>query len=297
MFYDRDEARVAGGLDRPDPGVAEDARAALQRDADAVGVPVGPVPGVLTGAGRYCGLFGVVKLMVVRQTDCRGRWVPAPTRPQPTATELAELSALADGTLDPARRADVEARIAASPELTALYERERRVVDALHQARATERAPTALRASIEASRPSRAPRRSPALRRTRAAWPRALAAVVLALVLALPSGTPGAPSVSDAAALAARGPTQAAPAPDPGMPGAPLHQSVGDVYFPNWASTVRMDRDRGAHRHARRADRRDRLLPVERRHDRLHDRALRRRWPSRRRRRATGAAPSCARSS
>ena len=46
-------ARVAGGLDRPDPGVAEDARAAVQRDADAVGVPVGPLPGILTGAGRY----------------------------------------------------------------------------------------------------------------------------------------------------------------------------------------------------------------------------------------------------
>ena len=45
--------RAAGGLDRPDPGVAEDARAALQRDADAVGVPLGSVPGVLTGAGRY----------------------------------------------------------------------------------------------------------------------------------------------------------------------------------------------------------------------------------------------------
>jgi hypothetical protein len=154
---------------------------------------------------------------------------------QPTATELADLSALADGTLDPARKADVEARIAASPQLTALYERERRVVDALHQARATERAPQRLRTKIEASRPNRA----------RAARRRfvytggvaaALAAVVLALVLALPSGTPGSPSVSDAAALAARGPTQAAPAPDPSMPGARLHQSVGDVYFPNWTS-------------------------------------------------------------
>ena len=49
----------------------------------------------------------------------------------------------------------VEARIAASPELSALYERERRVVDALHQARATERAPERLRARIEAARPTR----------------------------------------------------------------------------------------------------------------------------------------------
>ena len=59
---------------------------------------------------------------------------------------------------------------------------------------------------------------------------------MLALVLALPSGTPGAPSVSDAAALAARGPTQAAPAPDPAVPAARLHQRVGDVYFPNWTT-------------------------------------------------------------
>ncbi len=154
---------------------------------------------------------------------------------QPTTAELAELSALADGTLDPARHAEVEARIQASPELTALYERERQVVDALHQARATERAPARLRARIDASRPSR----GTAARRRFAyagATAGALAAIVLALVLALPSGTPGGPSVSDAAALAARGPTQAAPVPDPANPAARLHQRLGDVYFPNWTT-------------------------------------------------------------
>ena len=57
----------------------------------------------------------------------------------------------------------------------------------------------------------------------------ALAEVVLiALVLLLPSGTPGAPSVSDAAALAARGPMQAAPVPDPSNPAARLDTSVDD---------------------------------------------------------------------
>jgi hypothetical protein len=56
--------------------------------------------------------------------------------------------------------------------------------------------------------------------------------------LLLPSGTPGSPSVSDAAALAARGPTQVAPAPDPTSTGARLQQSVGDVYFPDWASKL-----------------------------------------------------------
>jgi hypothetical protein len=152
-------------------------------------------------------------------------------------TDLAELSALADGTLDPARCAEVEARIAASPELTALYERERRVVEALHHARATERAPESLRARIEAARPAR---RVSARRRFAYAGglAGALAAVALALVLALPGGAPGAPSVSDAAALAVRGPTQAAPAPDPVSPEAMLRQNVGEVYFPNWGSSL-----------------------------------------------------------
>jgi hypothetical protein len=154
---------------------------------------------------------------------------------KPTAAELADLSALADGTLDPARKADVEARIGASPELTALYERERRVVQALHHARATELAPASLRARIDAARPSGAARARRRFAYAGAAAA-AIAAVVLALVLALPSGTPGAPSVSDAAALAARGPARAAPVPDPSMPAARLHQSVGDLYFPNWAS-------------------------------------------------------------
>jgi hypothetical protein len=156
-------------------------------------------------------------------------------QPQPTATELADLSALADGTLDPARRAGVQARIQASPELTALYERERLVVDALHQARATERAPARLRESIDAARPSR---KTAARRRFVYAGgvAGALAAIVLALVLLLPSGTPGGPSVSDAAALAARGPTQAAPVPDPSSPGGAQYEGLGDVYFPNWAT-------------------------------------------------------------
>ena len=121
-----------------------------------------------------------------------------------SARELADLSALADGTIDPARRAEVEAHIAASPELSTLYERERRVVEMLHHAAVTDRAPAALRARIEAQRPK------PAVRARRrvgyaGALAGALAAVALALVLILPGGTPGSPSVSDAAALAVTG--------------------------------------------------------------------------------------------
>jgi hypothetical protein len=158
---------------------------------------------------------------------------PRTDHTEPSAGELAELSALADGTLDPSRQAAVAAWIAGSPELTALYERERKVVAALHQARAADRASAQLRARIEAGRPRRA---------ARARWrigyvgvaAAALAAVVLALVLALPSGAPGGPSASDAAALATRGPTQPAPAPDPNNPRFRLDETVGAIHFPNW---------------------------------------------------------------
>jgi anti-sigma factor RsiW len=148
--------------------------------------------------------------------------------------ELADLSALADGSLDPARREHVEAQIRGSAELSAMFERERRVVELLHQTR-SERAPLQLRERIEAARPTR-----PVRARRRATYlgglAGALAAAVLALVLLLPSGTPGAPSLSQAAALAELGPSAPAPVPDPGAPGVKLGANVGDVYFPNWTT-------------------------------------------------------------
>jgi len=156
---------------------------------------------------------------------------------QPTRAQLAEVSALADGTLDPDRRAEVEARIAASPELSGLYQRERRILSALHEARATERAPAGLRARVEAARPAR----HVTVRRRfvyGGAVSGALAVVVLALILLLPSGSPGGPSVSDAAALAARGPVRSAPTPDPTRPAARLNESVDEVYFPNWTTRL-----------------------------------------------------------
>lgn len=63
----------------------------------------------------------------------------------------------------------------------------------------------------------------------------AVAAVVAALVLLLPGGTPGAPSVSQAAALALRGPMMPAPLPDQTHPTFKLRQDVEEVYFPNWS--------------------------------------------------------------
>src|SRR5436305_9958905 len=97
-----------------------------------------------------------------------------------TPREAADLSALADGSLDPARRDEVQAWIDASPERTMLYERERRVVELLHEARTAERAPDALRARLEAARP-----RARAAVRRRAAWSGGLAGAVAAAALAL----------------------------------------------------------------------------------------------------------------
>ncbi len=146
---------------------------------------------------------------------------------------MADVSALADGTLDPARRDEVHAWIASSPDLTARYERERRVAEFLAAAR-TERAPASLRARIEASRPSA---RVQTRRRVvfGGSLVGALAVIALALALILPAGTPGAPSVSQAAALGQLGPLGPAPGPAPGDPGVQLGKSLGDLYFPDWA--------------------------------------------------------------
>jgi anti-sigma factor RsiW len=147
--------------------------------------------------------------------------------------QLADLSALADGSLDPSRVSEVRDRIAASPELTALYERERQVVQILHEARAADRAPASLRLALERARP---PARVQARRRIAfgGAFAAALAAFALAAVLILPSGTPGAPSVSEAAALAVRGVAAPPPVTDPSAPGTKLDASLGDIYFPDW---------------------------------------------------------------
>jgi len=156
--------------------------------------------------------------------------------PNLSAEQLAELSALADGTLDAAQRPEVEARIMASPELRERLERERRVVEILHAARATDRAPLGLRERIEASRP-RGMTQTRLRARRGSLSVAALAALALVLALALPSGTPGSPTVSQAAALGPRGPSSAAgvPAIDPGHPNQ-LNRSVGKLYFPNYTS-------------------------------------------------------------
>lgn len=159
---------------------------------------------------------------------------------EPNAADLADLSALADGTLDRSRRQEVRARISASAELSELYERERQVVKSLHQMRATDRAPEQLRQRLAAAAPP--PRKDRPWLRTRwhvnlpglVAGMASAAVIVLAVVLLAPGGTPGAPSISQAAALATRGSTAPAPA---AVPGARLNVDVQNLYFPDWSSS------------------------------------------------------------
>ena len=76
--------------------------------------------------------------------------------------EIAELAALADGTLAPERRAELEARVAASSELADRLAEQQRALALSRSAAAEVEAPAALRARIEGRRRARrvrAPRR------------------------------------------------------------------------------------------------------------------------------------------
>ena len=122
---------------------------------------------------------------------------------EPEEPDVAELAALADGSLAPDRRAALEAQVEGSPALADLLAEQQRAV-ALTQSAAEEvEAPAGLRRRVEAQRsepPARAPRRL--------VLAVALAAGVLAAVavgLAVDSGSSGA------GFQAALGPTDHAP--------------------------------------------------------------------------------------
>ena len=150
-----------------------------------------------------------------------------------TDDELGDLARLADGTLPADRRAEVEARVAASPQLSSILERQGVALSAL---RATDDigAPARLRAQVErrrgAGRAARPARRQVVIGGAVAA----AAAVALALVLVLPGAFSGDPSFTDATALAEKAPSQPAPG---GVPGTPLlREEVDDVPFPDYAA-------------------------------------------------------------
>jgi anti-sigma factor RsiW len=107
----------------------------------------------------------------------------------PFPPDEAELAALADGSLAPERRAALEARVEASPELAERLAEQRRAVALAQNAAAEVEAPAGLRARIEAQR---AARRAPARRRLVAIGAAGAAALAVAVGLAVfRSGTSG----------------------------------------------------------------------------------------------------------
>ena len=90
-------------------------------------------------------------------------------------SDAAELAALADGSLSPERSEELEAQVAASDELAARLDEQRRAVTLLRSAAAETEAPASLRARVDAQQRSRArhtlvdPAGRPGRRRR---WPR-----------------------------------------------------------------------------------------------------------------------------
>jgi anti-sigma-K factor RskA len=103
--------------------------------------------------------------------------------------EIAELAALADGSLAPERRAVLEARVAASPELADRLAEQQVAVALARSAVAEVEAPATLRARIDTQRRAR---RVPMSRRLVLGGAAVTAAVVVAIgVAVLASGTSG----------------------------------------------------------------------------------------------------------
>jgi hypothetical protein len=150
---------------------------------------------------------------------------------EPNRRLMRDLSALADGSLAPAQRDALEARVEAEPGLAAIVSEQRRAVDAV---RATApAAPVHLRARIEAMH---ARAEAPASRRrwlVPAGGGALVAAAVAAAIVLATGGNPSSPTVGDAAALTVKPATAPAPAPDERRP--LLEASVGGIAFPNWA--------------------------------------------------------------
>jgi anti-sigma-K factor RskA len=96
--------------------------------------------------------------------------------------QLAELAALADGSLAPERRAELEAQIAESPELAELLAEQERAVGFARSAASEVEAPAGLRARVDARRRAR---RVPGWRRPVLIGAAAAAAVVVAVAVGL----------------------------------------------------------------------------------------------------------------
>jgi anti-sigma-K factor RskA len=96
--------------------------------------------------------------------------------------QLAELAALADGSLAPERRAELEAQIAEAPELAELLAEQERAVGFARSAASEVDAPAGLRARVDARRQAR---RIPGWRRPVLIGAAAAATVVVAVAVGL----------------------------------------------------------------------------------------------------------------
>jgi len=139
---------------------------------------------------------------------------------------MADLAAAADGTLPPARQAELEAMADDDAQLAAALDTQKQAVSMIRGAAAEVHAPLALRERLEADRARLARPRARRRWFSVALAGAALAAVLLAVVLAAPGG----PTVRDAAAFA----VAPAAAPAPPADGALLELSQDGVAFPAW---------------------------------------------------------------
>ncbi len=161
-----------------------------------------------------------------------------------------ELAALADGTLPAARREQLLAQVADSPELSDALDRQRHAV-AIVGSLETVEAPSLLRRSIETlaapdgqpasarvdSRRSRPRRSSLRLLPRLAAGVALAAAAAVAVALALTAGGASTPTVLEASSLALRPSTQPAPAESPHNPNL-LAASAEGIPYPYWGGRL-----------------------------------------------------------
>lgn len=140
-----------------------------------------------------------------------------------------DLTRLADGTLDPERARELEARVAESPELSAQLAEQRRAMTAVRAL--DDGAPMALREQVERMRERSGPKRRRVKRYGLAgALTTAAACVAVALAVIVGSGASG-PSLAQAAAFTVKPAT--GPAPTHSFDGT-LNLNVDGVPYPYW---------------------------------------------------------------
>src|SRR5687767_8511943 len=148
-----------------------------------------------------------------------------------TPEEEQDLVALADGRLDPERRAALERRAREDPRLAAAIAHQRAAVAAITGVVQQVSAPLALRAAVERLQTA-PPRRTLRRRLGRLAW-LAPAAVATAGLLAIVVFRSGGPSVETVVAAALRPPV--ATVMPIGVESRVLREQVEGVPFPNYA--------------------------------------------------------------